>query len=110
MAGFFSMLASLFFRENWAELHMLYVGSCAIAALLSFLGNETVYFYNVAYDKDYSAFSPGFFLFHHAVKRAIVQKKSQADFLRGGEKYKYFFGAQDSKIYNLKLKVPADKK
>jgi len=104
MTEFFYELVHLFAMENWAELHMLYVEDRSIAALLNFPYEDTVYFYNAAYDREYSAYSPGFFLFDHAIKRAIAKGKKNADFLRGQEKYKYFFGAKESKIYSLKLK------
>jgi CelD/BcsL family acetyltransferase involved in cellulose biosynthesis len=103
MTEFFYEIAHLFASEGWAELHMLYVGDKSIAALLSFPYKDTLYFYNVAYDIEYSAYSPGFFLFDHAIKQAIAKSIKVVDFLRGREKYKYFFGAKESKIYSLKL-------
>ena len=103
MSGFFEMLADLFSSVNWVELDMLYSENRLIAALLNFLLEDTVYFYNIAYDLDYAAYSPGFYLFDHSIEQAILQGKKVADFLRGREKYKYFFGAKESKIYSLKL-------
>ncbi len=103
MSEFFSRLADLFSSENWVKLDMLYVEDRLIASLMKFSYEETVYFYNIAYDRKYAAYSPGFFLFDHAIKKAIEKNKKVADFLRGPEKYKYFFGAIDSKIYSLKL-------
>jgi CelD/BcsL family acetyltransferase involved in cellulose biosynthesis len=103
MFDFFDKLAAFFFAENWAELQMLYEEKRLMAALLNFKDSETLYFYNAAYDKEFSPYSPGFFLFDHAIKQAIAENIKKADFLRGREKYKYFFGAEDSKIYTLKL-------
>jgi CelD/BcsL family acetyltransferase involved in cellulose biosynthesis len=102
MDEFFDELVHLFSRENWSELLALYVEDRLIAALLSFSYELSVYFYNIAYDREYSAYSPGFYLFDHAIKQAIAEGKIIADFLRGREKYKYFFGAEESKIYSLK--------
>ena len=109
MPGFFANLSRIFFKENRAELHMLYMEKKLIAALLSILDGDTVYFYNAAYDKEFSSLSPGFYLFDRAIDRAISRSKRAADFLRGGEKYKYFFGAEDSKIWDLILTAPAEK-
>lgn len=103
MSDFFIELAGLFSSENWVQLNMLYAGDRLIGALLNLSYGETLYFYNIAYDREYSSYSPGFFLFDHSIRQAIAGKKRMADFLRGREKYKYFFGAEDSKIYNLKL-------
>ena len=104
MTGFFHALSGLFSSENWAEMSELYTEERMIAALLSFRYKNKVYFYNIAYDKDFSPYSPGFSLFHHAIEQAIAKRMQIADFLRGREKYKYFFGAKESKIYSLKLK------
>lgn len=104
MSDFFRKISHLFSSENWVELNMLYVEDKWIASLLNFQYEDTSYFYNIAYDKDFSAFSPGFCLFDHSIRQAIAKNKRVADFLRGREKYKYFFGAKDSRIYNLILK------
>jgi CelD/BcsL family acetyltransferase involved in cellulose biosynthesis len=110
MTVFFEKLTSLYLKEQWAEFHLLFADTSLIAALLVFLNENTSFFYNVAYDKNYASYSPGFFLFDHAIKRAISQNRSFVNFLRGREKYKYFFGAQDSKIYNLKLTRSTEKR
>jgi CelD/BcsL family acetyltransferase involved in cellulose biosynthesis len=109
MSEFFSGLVRKFSKENWVELDAQYVGNRMIAALLSFFDEFSVYFYNIAFDREYSDLSPGFYLFDHAIKQAITEGKLGANFLRGREKYKYFFGAEESKIYNLTLKHTLDR-
>ncbi len=109
MPEFFDELTSLFVLEGWMESIMLYAENRLIAALLNFSYRDTLYFYNIAYDKGYSPFSPGFYLFDRSIRQAITENMRVADFLRGREKYKYFFGAEDSKIYNLKLTLPKGK-
>jgi CelD/BcsL family acetyltransferase involved in cellulose biosynthesis len=104
MSDFFETLVDLFSSVSWVEVDILYFENRFIAALLNFLYEDTVYFYNIAYDRDYSSYSPGFFLFDHSIKQAIAQGRKIANFLRGREKYKYFFGAKESKICSLKLK------
>jgi len=104
MSDFFHELSGFFSSENWAELLVLYVRDRMIAALLNFHYENTLYFYNIAYDKDFSPYSPGFFLFHHSIEQAIAKNLEFVDFLRGREKYKYFFGAKESKIFSLNLK------
>lgn len=74
-----------------------------MAALLNFSYSDQILFYNVAFNKDFSRYSPGLFLFNHCIKQAISKGKKKADFLRGREKYKYYFGAEDSKIFRLIL-------
>lgn len=103
MVDFFREFIMQSSKKRWMELNLLYHKEKIIAALLNFSYHDQVYFYNVAYDKDYSWYSPGLFLFDHSIRQAISEKKKKADFLRGREKYKYYFGTKESKIFNLIL-------
>ena len=101
MEGFFSDLTLAFAEKGWIELRFLYSQEQTLAALLSFAYGDILAFYNMAFNLDFAAFSPGYYLFDRSLRDAISGKKIEADFLRGSEKYKYEFGAQKSKIYNL---------
>ncbi len=103
MTDFFRILIHLFSAERWVEVNLLHFKGKMIAGLLNFVYADTLYLYNAAFDREFFSFSPGFILFNHSIKQAIEEDKKMADFLRGREKYKYFFGAKDSKIYRLSL-------
>ncbi len=103
MSAFFHEIASRFSLQKWVELNFLYHEDRIMAALLNFSYSDQIYFYNVAFNKDFARYSPGLFLFNHCIKQAISEGKRKADFLRGREKYKYYFGAEDSKIFRLIL-------
>ncbi|NOR14453.1 MAG: GNAT family N-acetyltransferase, partial [Candidatus Aminicenantes bacterium] len=103
MESFFRDVTLAFARKGWLELRFLYSQEQALAALLSFVYGDIVAFYNMAFNQDFATYSPGYYLFDRNLKDAISDKKIEADFLRGSEKYKYEFGAQKSKIYNLIL-------
>ncbi|GAG11667.1 unnamed protein product, partial [marine sediment metagenome] len=103
MSDFFQEVASRFSLQKWVELNFLFYEDRVMATLLNFSYEDTIYFYNVAFNKDYAWYSPGLFLFNHCIKEAISEGKRKADFLRGREKYKYYFGAEDSKIFRLIL-------
>jgi len=103
MSAFFQEIASRFSRQKWVELNLSFYEDRVMAALLNFSYSDQVYFYNVAFNKDFARYSPGLFLFNHCLKQAISEGKKKADFLRGREKYKYYFGAEDSKIFRLIL-------
>jgi CelD/BcsL family acetyltransferase involved in cellulose biosynthesis len=104
MPEFFTRIVHRFSEMGWVEMDVLFFEDSLISALLSFLYDDEVLFYNVAYDQDYAAFSPGFYLFHASIVEAISRGKHRVDFLRGREKYKYDFGAKECKIYSLILK------
>jgi CelD/BcsL family acetyltransferase involved in cellulose biosynthesis len=103
MPAFFLEVASRFSLQKWVELNFLYHEDRIMAALLNFSYSNQIYFYNVAFSKDFARYSPGLFLFNHCIKQAISEGKRKVDFLRGREKYKYYFGAEDSKIFRLEL-------
>jgi CelD/BcsL family acetyltransferase involved in cellulose biosynthesis len=104
MPDFFKNVIHRFSERGWVEMNALFFEDSLIAVLLNFLYGNDVLFYNVAYDLDYAAFSPGFYLFHSSIAEAISRGKGSIDFLRGSEKYKYDFGAKECKIYSLILK------
>jgi CelD/BcsL family acetyltransferase involved in cellulose biosynthesis len=103
MPDFFQEIASRFSLQKWVELNLLFYEDRIMAALLNFSYADQILFYNVAFNKDFARYSPGLFLFNHCIKQAISEGKRKVDFLRGREKYKYYFGAEDSKIFRLIL-------
>lgn len=75
------------------------------AALFNFDYKGRVWVYNSGLDPAaFGALSPGVVLTAKAVELAIGNGRSEFDFLRGSESYKYQFGAQDSEIYRITLK------
>lgn len=103
MTEFFREFVYRFSLKRWVELNFLLYQDKIIASLLNFSYFNRLYFYNSAYDREYSSLSPGFFLFHHCLKQAIIEGNEKADFLRGEEKYKYDFGAGEDKIFKVLL-------
>lgn len=103
MKSFFRELVARFSANGWAELLDAEKGGRLIAGLIFFSYKDEVLLYNMAYDPDFAKYSVGHSLVDRAIRQAIAENKRLVDFLRGSEKYKYSFGAQDSKIYTLSL-------
>lgn len=77
----------------------LYGLRCAgrlIAALYAIFESDTVYFYLQGFDPEFAWYSPGAQLIAAVIEDALREGKQQLDFLRGGESYKYAWGAHDS--------------
>jgi CelD/BcsL family acetyltransferase involved in cellulose biosynthesis len=110
IAEFFREITSRFSQQGWAELNLLSIDKEPAASLLTFLYNDEVLHYNIAYNPRFAAFSPGIFLFNHSIEKAIGLGKRRVDFLRGREKYKYNFGAKECKIRDFILTLREDKK
>lgn len=100
---FFKETIHRFSLRGWVELNCLFVKDMLVAALLNFTYQNEILFYNIAYKSDFSAYSPGFYLFDSSIRESIASNKIRADFLRGQEKYKYDFGSKECKIYSLVL-------
>jgi len=110
MEDFFRDMILRLSQKGWAELVQLYMQEKMIASLLTLKYGDTFLFYNIAFEQEFSSLSPGFYLFHFSILQAIRDKKRSVDFLRGEEKYKYDFGAKNSKIFNLILEIGASRR
>lgn len=78
--------------------------------LLSFAGQVTGAYYGLAakgrayayiggFDPAFAHESPGTILIAHAIAQAHEEDDTRFEFLRGGEDYKYAWGAQDAPVY-----------
>jgi CelD/BcsL family acetyltransferase involved in cellulose biosynthesis len=105
METFFKSLFAGLSRQGWARIDSLYSGGVLVASLLSFEYGEETSLYNIAFNKDFASFSPGYTLFAQAIGRAIQNDKHRVDFLRGRERYKYEFGAVDREIVRISLRL-----
>ncbi len=65
-------------------------------------------FYVSGFDPALERLSPGMLLVGRAVEAAIAEGFAVADFLRGRERYKYFWGAEDRPCLHRRLAPPGD--
>ena len=86
------------FRGGWLQLAFLEVGGQKAAAYLNFDFNNQVWVYNSGLDFSFRELSPGWVLLGYLLKWANENQRSEFDFLRGNEDYKYRFGAVDRYI------------
>ncbi len=74
------------------------------AALFNFDYQDRIWVYNSGLDPSaFGALSLGVVLTAKAIEHAIENGRSQFDFLRGNETYKYRFGAKDTEIYKITI-------
>jgi CelD/BcsL family acetyltransferase involved in cellulose biosynthesis len=110
MDDFFRSITLTFVREGWLKLDLLLSRNTPVSSLLGFTYGGTLYLYNIAFDDVFSRYYPGYYLLHEAVRGAIVRGRTGVDFLRGGERYKYEFGAKDREIFSLTIDLEDRKK
>ena len=74
------------------------------AALFTFDYKDRIWVYNSGFDiKNFGYLSPGVVLTAGAIEMAIEKGRTAFDFLRGDEKYKYQFGAEDTTIQRIQI-------
>ncbi len=88
-------------EAGWLHLAFLDVGGEPAAAYLSFDFDHRLYVYNSAIDPRFGALSAGWVLLGYLLQWAIQNGRAEFDFMRGGEDYKFRFGAVASAIFRL---------
>ena len=61
------------------------------------------YCYLCGFDPEFAALSPGTLIFGHSVWQAVREGAREVDFLRGRERYKYFWGVRERPCYGRML-------
>ena len=64
---------------------------------------QRTYLYISGFDPEYAPLSPGTLMFGHSIAHAMGEGAREFDFLRGRERYKYFWGARDRPCYGRML-------
>lgn len=104
MQAFFRDMARAFQERNWLQLVTLYMDERPAASMFNFDYNGSIMVYNSGYDPEEHAWlSPGIVLLAECIAHAIELGRSTFDFLRGGEDYKYRFGAKETRIHRLQI-------
>jgi CelD/BcsL family acetyltransferase involved in cellulose biosynthesis len=95
-------------RAGLLRFHMLRLDGEIIAVLYALVDPpgravRRLYFYLSGFDPALERLSPGMLLVGRAVEAAIAEGLDVADFLRGRERYKYFWGAEDQPTFRRRL-------
>lgn len=77
----------------------VYLDETPIASLLAFFARGQAYLYLQGFDPAFSRLSPGLLATSCAIDQAFVEGIHGVDFLRGQERYKYLWGAEDEPTY-----------
>jgi CelD/BcsL family acetyltransferase involved in cellulose biosynthesis len=97
-------------QHGWLHLAFLTVNGEKAAAYLSFDYGNRLWVYNSAIEPRFNPFSPGWVLLAYLLQWCIRHKRAAFDFMRGGEDYKFRFGAVADYVYRLQLSraLPAE--
>ena len=89
------------------RLAFLEVGGEKAAAYLAFDYLQQLWIYNSGFDRRFNDYSPGWVLLSYLIQWAIENRYREFDFMRGGEDYKYRFGARQRCVMRVRLQPPA---
>lgn len=95
--------APLLLSSGLLRLHALRLDQRIIAAMYAFHAQGRAYVYLSGFDPEFAALSPGTLIFGHGIAQAIGEGAREFDFLRGRERYKYFWGARERPCYGRML-------
>ncbi len=84
-------------------LAFLRVDGAAAAAAFNFDYRGKLWGYNSAVSRDFLELSPGWVLLAHQIRWACEHGRSELDFMRGDEAYKYRFGAMDRHVMRIRV-------
>ena len=90
-------------ENGWLWLAFLEAEGQRIAAYLNFDYNNKLWGYNAGVNRDFMDLSPGWVLLSHVLQWACENKRTEFDFMRGDEEYKYRFGAVNQYVMRVKL-------
>lgn len=107
MRKFHRRVASNFLKNDWLRLYCLRVGEKVIALIYCFQYNNVLSFYTSGYDLSWRKYSPGNQIIAYSIRRAIEEKASKYDFLRGDESYKYRWA--DKERININIEFSTSK-
>jgi CelD/BcsL family acetyltransferase involved in cellulose biosynthesis len=93
--SFHRIAAERLLDAGMLRLYLLRIGNSTVAAYYGFTAKHTAYAYLSGFDPDCAELCPGAQIIGHAIEEAVREGVREFHFLRGGEAYKYSWGAVD---------------
>ena len=91
------------FQAGWLQLSFLEVDGQKAAGYLNFDYGNRIWVYNSGLDFDFGDISPGWVLLGYLLQWANEHGRSEFDFMRGDEDYKYKFGAVKRDVMRVRV-------
>jgi len=91
------------FENGWLQMAFLEVDGQKAAGYLNFYYLNRIWVYNSGIDRRFMDLSTGWVLLGHLLQWANENKRTEFDFMRGNEEYKYRFGGVDDFLVRVKV-------
>jgi CelD/BcsL family acetyltransferase involved in cellulose biosynthesis len=85
------------------RLHALRLDERIIAVMYALHARGRAYCYLCGFDPEFGALSPGTLILGHSIWQAVREGAREVDFLRGQERFKYFWGVRERPCYGRML-------
>jgi CelD/BcsL family acetyltransferase involved in cellulose biosynthesis len=95
--------APLLHRAGLLRLHALRLDERIVAIMYAMAASCRTYCYLCSFDPEFAALSPGTLILGHSVWQAVREGAREIDFLRGQERFKYFWGVRERPCYGRML-------
>ena len=103
MRAFHREVAAAFAARDALALYGLRVDGRLVACLYGLEDHGTLCFYLSGFDPDVAHLSPGVLVLGMVIEEAVRRGLTCFDFLRGGEPYKYWWGASNQHTVRMRL-------
>jgi CelD/BcsL family acetyltransferase involved in cellulose biosynthesis len=104
IADFHHEAATGLLRAGALRLYLLRIHGRSAAVFYGFCWHQRTYYYLGGFAPEFARLNPGTLVIDHAIEQATREGSCEFNFLRGGEGYKYWWGAHDR--FNYRLHVP----
>ena len=91
------------FKAGWLQLAFMEVDGKKAAGYLNFDYGNRIWVYNSGLDFDFRDLSPGWVLLGYLLQWANENGRTEFDFMRGDEDYKYKFGGQNQHVMRVTI-------
>jgi CelD/BcsL family acetyltransferase involved in cellulose biosynthesis len=95
--------APLLLSSGLLRLHALRLDERIIAVMYALHARGRAYCYLCGFDPEFGALSPGTLILGHSIWQAVREGAREVDFLRGQERFKYFWGVRERPCYGRML-------
>jgi CelD/BcsL family acetyltransferase involved in cellulose biosynthesis len=102
--AFLTTAAPSLLTADILRMYGLRLDGAIVAIYVGFICGERASLFKMAFDPAVKEIRPDRLLIAHAIAEAVREKAGCFDFLRGGEAYKYAWGAHDSHTYCRRIR------
>jgi CelD/BcsL family acetyltransferase involved in cellulose biosynthesis len=102
--AFHRAAAPALLQANLLRLHALRLDGRIVAVIYALHARNRGYYYVSGFDAEFAGISPGTLSIGHAIEQFVREGAREVDFLRGRERFKYFWGACDRPCYGRMIR------